>query len=196
MNVMVLPTLAVALILFIFGEWLWRHTYINVIKSLAIVLAFFLSIPGILFSVYYLHLFDGMAWFYELRSLPLSELTASGAGLFVGVIASIFHDRKFTSKPFLLALLALGIVGPYLKPIVAPIPADQFQERWVEDVCLQSTPSSCGAASAATLFRAFDVNISESEVAQKCFTYRGGTENWYLARLFAYSGGGRTPIPI
>lgn len=32
------------------------------------------------------------------------------------------------------------------------------------------------------------MNLSEAEIARRCFTYLGGTENWYLARLMRRAG--------
>lgn len=51
-----------------------------------------------------------------------------------------------------------------------------------------STPSTCGPASAATLFRQFGVEVGERELARECFSSRTGTENWYLARAFRRRG--------
>lgn len=53
---------------------------------------------------------------------------------------------------------------------------------------MQSTPSTCGPASAATLLRAFGQRASERELAEEALTYQGGTENWYLARALRHRG--------
>lgn len=138
--------------------------------------------------LYYLHWFDHAAWFYEFRSLPCTELTAAGAGLFAGALAELVGGPKLLIRPLTLALLCLGIALPHLKPILAPVAVGSFADHWQDGVCLQSTRSSCGAASAATVFKALGVNLTEREIAQECLTYAGGTENWYLARAFRRRG--------
>jgi ABC-type bacteriocin/lantibiotic exporter with double-glycine peptidase domain len=55
-------------------------------------------------------------------------------------------------------------------------------------MCLQSTPSSCGAASAASVLKRLGIDATEKEIAKECFTYRGGTENWYIARALRRRG--------
>ena len=138
--------------------------------------------------LYYLHLFDNAAWFYSFRSLPMSEVTAAGAGLIAGVFAADARMRRLLSERYVLAVLCIGIVLPHVKPILSPVSDTEFQDRWTQDVCLQSTPSSCGPASAATLLRMLGHTYSERDIARICFTSGRGTENWYLARLFAREG--------
>ena len=64
----------------------------------------------------------------------------------------------------------------------------KFENRWVNDVCLQSSESSCGPAAAATLLRHFGKTATELEIAQESFTTRRGTENWYLLRSIRRQG--------
>lgn len=58
----------------------------------------------------------------------------------------------------------------------------------MQGVCLQTRPSSCGTASAATLLRAAGYLVSERQLAQECFTSTSGTENWYIARALRRRG--------
>lgn len=189
MNRLVIPTLAIGFALFFRGLRLWPRTRGKIGKTVLLALAAALALPGLLFVVYYMHFFfDNAAWFYEARALRFSELAAGGAGLFAGVLAAVLLDSKLITRPFLLVLLALGIVGPHLKPFLAPMPASRFQDNWSDGVCRQSTSSSCGAASAATLLQASGIKITEAEIARLCFTYAGGTENWCLARFLRSRG--------
>lgn len=66
-------------------------------------------------------------------------------------------------------------------------------------MCIQSTLSSCGPASTATVLRALGVEAGEGELVREAHTYMGGTEAWYLARAvrsrglvarFVMNGGG------
>lgn len=53
---------------------------------------------------------------------------------------------------------------------------------------MQSSPSTCGPCSAATLLRVFRIHTTERALARECFSYRGGTENWYVARALKRRG--------
>lgn len=54
--------------------------------------------------------------------------------------------------------------------------------------CMQSTFSTCGPSSAATLLKALGQSASEKQLAGECLTSRGGTEIWYIARAFKRRG--------
>lgn len=187
-NWLVIPALAGTLLLFFIGQISIKHCRTQGQKLALSSLWLILGIPGFLFPLYYLHLFDNALWFYEFRSLPYSELSVIGLGIFAGALAELTRASKLISQKLLILILVLGTVGPHTKSVFAPVASHQFSENWNKDVCIQSTPSSCGAASAATIFRIFGEPLSEQDIAKKCFTYRGGTENWYIARLFRERG--------
>src|SRR5205823_4482151 len=136
----------------------------------------------------YLHLFDRWAWFYEFRSLPGTELAGSGIGLLAGFLFAASGAQPRIVR-FAIPVLALLVVFvPFAKPVLRPLNATSFADRWKDGVCLQSTPSSCGPACVATLLREAGQEVSERELARECFTYSGGTENWYLARSLRSRG--------
>jgi len=86
----------------------------------------------------------------------------------------------------LLLLPLLGVaafsIAPIIKPFIGPIPADTLQNQWDGEVCLQSTPSTCGAASSATILKQLGYDVTESELAAEAYSYIAGTEAWYIAR--------------
>lgn len=188
MNGVVIPTVIFALVLFYIGSWSVRCSRSQGRRTGLLVLWFLLGLPGFLITLYYLHWFDNARWFYAFRSIPYTELMAAGAGLFAGALSEVLKGAVLLSRPVMVVLLCIGIAGPYMKPVLQPVPADQFEDRWQDDVCLQSTVSTCGAASAATIFRFFGIDAGEREIAVACYTYYGGTENWYLARAFRERG--------
>lgn len=187
-NWLFFPTLGLTLVLFFVGQIGIRKCRTTKETIAFSVLCILFGIPGVLMAAYYLHWFDNAKWFYEFRAIPFIELTAAGSGLFVGVLAEQCKGSTLFSKPILLVILLLGIAVPHLKPVLAPLPADHFSNVWKDNVCMQSTPTSCGAASAATLFRYVGESLTEQEIAHECFTYQGGTENWYIARAFRRRG--------
>jgi hypothetical protein len=146
------------------------------------------AIPGTLFVLYYAHLFDHFAWFYELRSATGSELAVAGLGVLAGLIHAWSAPERIGEKaaaPLILAVLALI---PFVKPLLEPLDLAALQDRCDGEVCLQSSPSTCGPASAAVLLRTMGQNASERQLAAEAFSYRGGTEVWYLARALRRRG--------
>jgi len=137
------------------------------------------GIPAFLFTVYYSHILPEWAWFYELRSWHGSEFFATPLGAAAGILATLL-PRKATGMVLLLTITTVSI--PHIKPLLAPLPPGQIVDEWDGDACLQSTPSSCGPASIATILRQLGRPSSERTIAGKSFTYQGGTEAWYLAR--------------
>lgn len=92
------------------------------------------------------------------------------------------------------ALLVLVLV-PFVKPLLDPIALDRLRDRCDGEVCMQSTFSTCGPSSAATLLKALGQSTSEKQLSSECLTSRGGTEIWYIARAFE-SRGFRTQVLI
>lgn len=147
-----------------------------------------LAIPALLISAYYLHLFDEATWFYECRSWPGTEFLAVFAGLPMGLVAGQFESRLGPLRSIVLALFLGLLTVPYVKPVFGAVPPDTFQDAWTDGVCHQSTASSCGVASAATLLALGGVQVTEQDLARECWTGRSGTENWFIARALRRRG--------
>jgi len=154
-------------------------------RRLFTLLALVAAIPGASFALYYAHLFGDFAWYYEFRSIPGSEFMMVFLGVAAGLLAT-FLPRMIRMLP-LLGVVAFS-VAPLLKPVVGPIRAESFKDRWDNGVCLQSTSSTCGAAATATLLGQLGVKVTEAEVAAEAYSYSGGTEAWYLARVARRNG--------
>ncbi|MEO0446925.1 MAG: cysteine peptidase family C39 domain-containing protein, partial [Verrucomicrobiota bacterium] len=137
------------------------------------------AIPGASFAVYYAHIFREPSWYYQFRSITGTELLIIILGIAGGFVATLLPR-------VLLVLPLLGVaafsVAPIIKPFIGPISAGSLQDKWDGEVCLQSTPSTCGAASTATLLNQLGVDVTESDLAAEAHSYVGGTEAWYLAR--------------
>lgn len=187
-NALALPTILLAGALFLIGRWAERKFADGSVRRLLITAAALFAVPGLLFVLYYLHLFDSAMWFCGMRAAPYTELLASGLGLAAGFAHSSFRPESIGEKLIAPALLTVLVLIPFSKPILEPLEFAALQDRCPDGVCLQSTQSTCGPASAATILRAFGKPASESEIAAEAFTYRGGTENWYLARVFRRRG--------
>lgn len=183
MNWLFLPVVALATVLFAAGYRAGKRAGWPIWLAASVC-----ALPAILFATYYFHWFDDAVWFYRFRAVPLTELSASGAGLLAGLVYAWLARRGHGARYLVPPLLLAGLFVPYMKAVVAPLDPSQLAGRCRDGVCLQSTPSTCGPASVATLLRMFDFEESEKTLAQEAFTSAGGTENWYLARALRRRG--------
>lgn len=185
-NPLLIPTALLAVGLFWLGSQLARR-FPNVAGALT-VSGVVVSLPGLCYVVYYFHLFDNALWFYEWRALPLTELCGAGIGFLAGVLQSRF-DPETRGERLVLPVIAAALISvPYLKPILSPLDTSKLHDTCEGEVCMQSTFSTCGPSSAATVLKALGVTSSEKELAKEAFTYQGGTESWYLARALRRRG--------
>ena len=187
-NPLLLPTLIGSAAFFWLGLVLEEEFHSRRGGAVVWVSAVVLACPGLLYVLYYAHMFDDAAWFYNLRTVAYTELLACGLGLAAGVLQSWWEPENFGEKIVAPAVLFVLVLVPFVKPLLDPIDMGQLKDRYEGEVYLQSTFSTCGPASAATLLRSFGKIASEKELAQDSFTSRGGTEIWYLARAFRKRG--------
>jgi hypothetical protein len=152
------------------------------------LIAIAMVVPGALFAPYYAHLLDGSAWFYNLRIFPYAELASCGLGFIAGMVHSWWQPEGIGEKAIVPAILLAIVLIRFVKPLLDPLDRSLLKDRFNGDICLQSTFSTCGPASAVTLMRFFGMDATESQIAKKCFTSRGGTEVWYIARALQRRG--------
>jgi hypothetical protein len=192
MNYWLIPTYILALALCWLGNTLARKFSKSPLYNFLVVLGVMVALPGIIFSMYYVHLFHEVKSLYEFRSWPASELSASGAGFLAGLLHGRFssHPRftRIAGRWFFPGALVLGLFIPYVKPIILAPRWSEFRDNWSDGVCLQSYQSSCGPACAATLLAQNGIRVTEKELAQECHTCKTSTESWYLARALRRRG--------
>ena len=154
-----------------------------------IVVTFCLSaVPAVVYAGYYFRIFNEPIWLYRLRSIPGSELLACFSGLAGGWFAARVQTR-FQISTLTTGGLYFGMIFlPYLKGWIWPIDAGSFSKAWRGEVCLQTTPSTCGLASAATVLRQLGIEIEEADLAADAYSTQSGTENWYLKRAIEKHG--------
>jgi len=148
-------------------------------RILIALLAIVMAISAASFGVYYAHVIPESSWYYQFRSFAGTEFLMVFMGVAGGMVATLMPR-------FLLGIPLFGVaafsVAPIIKPLIGPIPNGTFRDEWDGEVCLQSTPSTCGAASTATILKQLGADVTESELAAEAHSYAGGTEAWYLAR--------------
>lgn len=138
-----------------------------------------LAIPGLSFTGHYFHLVPEWALYFQFRSIPGTELALIPIGALGGFAAAVL-PRVLLILPLMGA--AVFVTVPFIKPFIGPIPKGALKDQWRDGVCLQSTYSTCGAASLATILKTQGADATESELAAEAHSYSGGTEAWYLAR--------------
>ena len=179
-----IPTFLLSTVFFLAGFFVAGRVVSKVGRTGLFISATLLAVPGLLFVGYYTHVFDRAIWFYSFRALPHTELAASSLGFLAGILQRWFRPETLGEKLISPATLAILLFIPFIKSALDPVEYNKLNRTCDGEVCLQSTPSTCGPTSAATLLKEFGQNASEEELARESFTYRGGTEIWYVARAF------------
>lgn len=174
------------------GHYCARKVTARAFAFPAVAVGIVLAIPAIIYDLYYTKLFGEPIWLYRIRAMPGTELLASPAGLLAGwVQGRMVPQLRLSSlgRRFLVPVVfGLVISLPHLKPLFRPLRSSTLREAWKGEACLQSTPSTCGPAAAATIVRRLGGRVLESELAREAFTCSSGTENWYLARTLRRHG--------
>ena len=174
--------------LFFVGAALGKKATARPIRTRLFLASVVLAAPGLLFVLYYTHLFDNAGWFYSFRVLRFTEFLPAGIGLLAGLLYSWFEPESLGEKLVLPTALMVLVLIPFVKPLLDPIELNRLRDRCDGEVCMQSTFSTCGPSSAATLLKAFGQAASERQLASECLTSRGGTEIWYIARALERRG--------
>ncbi|MBB5039225.1 cysteine peptidase family C39 domain-containing protein [Prosthecobacter dejongeii] len=144
-----------------------------------------LALPGASFAAYYAHVVEVPAWYYEFRSWPRIEACLILIGIAGGVVASLVGP---ISRILSLLLVVLFVTVPFVKPFLGPFHEGALRDQWDGKVCRQSTYSTCGAASTASLLRHHGIIVTEAVIAEEAHSYTSGTEAWYLARAIRQRG--------
>jgi hypothetical protein len=182
-NPATIPTFLLACGWFAAGEFCYKRW-----PRLSLVAGVLLALPCALAVFYYTHLLDQASWYFNLRTVPWIELTFSGIGFPGGALHRRTNAETRVGRLALPVIVGVMVLVPFLKPILDPLDLGALQDKCVGRVCLQSSGSTCGPASAATLLRGFGMGVTERDLAIESYTYPGGTEAWYLARAIRRRG--------
>lgn len=184
-------TLLLFLLLSAAGAWLAHGHAAKVSSWLTAIFLALMAMPAILYAGYYLHFVDEPILLYRLRALPGSELLAGLIGLpfgWIGMMLSHHHRRTVRLSVVGLAIAPMLVLLPYAKEILNPLDRTIMKDHWSENICLQSTASTCGPSAAATVLRSLGQEANEAELAIAAHTSASGTEIWYLARALRARG--------
>jgi predicted double-glycine peptidase len=112
------------------------------------------------------------------RVLPFSNLIMIGnwqpliAAVFAGLIWRRLPAAMWRRTLVIAALVASCIYGIY-EPVLGRTP--HLSDRWLDNICLQTSPASCTPAAAATLLTSHGIRATEQEMAMLCLTTTKGT---------------------
>ena len=156
------------------------------LRLVLVLFSFIIALPALSFTVYYAHVLPETSWYYQFRSRDGVELLIVFIGVAGGFTAALLPRALC---PFaLIAVIGLGVI-PFIKPVIGPLDPESFTDRWNGEVCLQSTPSTCGPASVATILRGLGAqDVTERDLALESYSYAGGTEAWYMIRALRARG--------
>ena len=161
--------------LFYLGSLLGKKAVSRSHRLWLLLAGIILAAPGLLFVFYYTHLFDNAAWFYSFRILRFTEILPAGLGLLAGVLNAWWEPEGLGQQLVFPTALTVLVLVPFVKPLLDPIELDRLRNQCEGQVCMQSTFSTCGPSSAATLLKALGQAASEKQLARECLTSRGGT---------------------
>ena len=180
--------LILGIILFYLGRVLAKKINNNIFVILLLIT---ISLPAISFIFYYFHLIDNKIDYIEFRSINNIEILTIFLGLLIGYISKITSKNVKDRKGFsiYLGLTVIFLLIPFIKPIISPVNKyNKIQNKWKDDICIQTTGSTCGPSSMATIFKFYGINKTEEEIARNAFTSGSSTELWYLIRYARNQG--------
>lgn len=110
--------------------------------------------------------------------LPFSNLVIVGNWLPLGfaVLAAIAW-RTSPGRWWRRSVPVLGLAGMATYALIQPLLGQppRCHNEWKGDVCLPSSDTTCAAASATTLLKAYGIQTTESEMTKLCLTRKGTT---------------------
>lgn len=109
---------------------------------------------------------------------PILIAFAAGLGWTLPSITRRQRQARFVGITLLSFVFYLA---PVLRPVIRPVVSDE-KSLFVQNICLQSHPATCGAAAAATLLNLHGISVSEYDMIRACLTSQDGTEPLGLYR--------------
>jgi hypothetical protein len=126
----------------------------------------------------------GQLWIVNWIPLPSVIVLSNWFAPLLAVLAAVVWLRLAPASaarrlPIMLVICAAGIYATfYFIPLEPPLCQDEWappRPPMVWPVCLQTTPTTCSAAAAATILNCLEIKASEQEMAKLCLTRSGTT---------------------
>src|SRR5690348_8330550 len=143
LNPAAVPAILLAALLYWIGVALERRFVSRNSKAWLSIVSFLLALPGLLFALYYTHLFDNATWFYLFMVLEYFEVTISVGGLLAVTLFSWFSPETFGERLVNPGVLLALLTVQFVKPALDTIDLVRLRDHCDSDVCMQSTFSTC-----------------------------------------------------
>lgn len=144
---------------------------------------YWLAVAAVCFILFFsLFLLDDirMAWLLPLSCLPVVGNWIPPAAFFLAGLAWRLIPGKTWRRCVTVALLLVLCLWKAYGWFFEPLP--NVGEQWKEGVCLQTSESTCSAASAATMLANHGIETSEAEMVRLCMSRSWGTTMWGVYR--------------
>jgi len=188
-NIIYLPTILLAFIFFGLALKITAKEKCRAYKTLLVLVAIVCALPAVMFVAYYFHLqITETEIYYNFRTIKGIELLGSLLGILPGVLIGLFIKKQVFSTVFASIFVAGILLIPHAKPLIGSLKDSDFNEKWQDQISMQSTQATCGPSSAATLLHHFGKEASEFNLARRSHTWENGTEIWYLAKALRDKG--------
>lgn len=166
----------------------WGGSKITQRKSRAWMVCFFLFFPPVIFVIL-LNRVPALVYSSVFSKLAQGRLEFVIMAICLPFIFGLLVPRLPVKRQQIVVgvFAAIGtsyfVIVPFLDPVFLYVKM-KGTDTWIEDgVCIQTTNSTCGAASAVTVLREFDIEAEERELALAASTTRSwGTSEHMLAR--------------
>ena len=189
-NPIFLLSALIGLILFYVSNKVFKVTNKTITKAWLIILSGILALISLVIPLAYLSDIVGANPQYaQFRAYPYTEmmviLSAPLVGIVNGRLTSKKPNRLYTCLCLMATLVYISL--PFLKPIIRPL-QHNLNNQWKDAVAIQTTASTCGPSSLATILKYYGKEDTEANIAAHAYTSASGSENWYLARYAKSQG--------
>lgn len=90
---------------------------------------------------------------------------------------------------YVLIICFIMVIYPYVFSLMLPVGLKyKLEDRWVGNVCLQTSEATCVPAALASIYKYYGINKSEKEIAKATYTSLLGTEDYYMVRYARKNG--------
>jgi hypothetical protein len=166
-----------------------EEIYESISFTLILVAASFLvSLPGVYIMLGDVGFFRNTDSFYNFRSINNIELSCSLLGLLTGSISGAMRRGVIVANIISFIILTSLIISMFSWSYGTLIQISGFETRWENNVCEKIIDHTESIASAATVFRHYNIPLSEKNLAKESFAFSGGVHSWFIARAFTNRG--------
>ena len=186
-------TVFLSIVLCYFGFKLSKIFSASKYSTIIGILLLILCVPGFLTISFEVIPFITHSFLIEYRSIEGIEVSTAVFPLLFGYIVFLKPKpdkiRWGILGKYVLLMSFIMVMSPYIFSLMFPVGLKyKLEERWVGDVCLQTSDATCVPAALASIFKYYGINKGEKEIAKAVYTSLLGTEDCYMVRYARKNG--------